>query len=141
MMQGSTYGVEVWGEYRVAPWWRLAGSFDDLEEHLTFKAGASRLLGLAAAGDDPEQQASIRSSMDLGHRVTWDADLRYVSARPNPAVPSYVELNSRIGWAINDHVQLSVSGFNLLHAYHLEFPASEASAVPRSFLAEVRLRF
>ncbi|HEY3888716.1 MAG TPA: TonB-dependent receptor [Caulobacteraceae bacterium] len=141
MMQGYTYGVEAWGEYRVAPWWRLAASFDDLEEHLTFKPGASRLLGVAAAGDDPEQQASIRSSMDLGPHVTWDADLRYVSARPDPAVPSYVELNSRIGWAVNDHVQLSLSGFNLLHAYHLEFPASEASAVPRSFLAEVRLRF
>ena len=141
MMQGYTYGVEAWGEYRLAPWWRLAASFDDFEAHLSFKPGASQLLGVAAAGDDPEQQASIRSSMDLGHRLTWDADLRYVSARPDPAVPSYVELNTRIGWSINDHVQLSLSGFNLLHAYHLEFPASEATAVPRSFLAEVRLRF
>jgi iron complex outermembrane receptor protein len=98
-------------------------------------------LGVAQAGDDPEQQASLRSSMDLPHNLTWDAELRYSSALPNPALPAYAELNSRIGWNINDHVQLSLSGFNLLHAHHLEFPASEANAVPRSFLAELKLRF
>jgi iron complex outermembrane receptor protein len=141
MMQGYTYGFEAWGEYRATPWWRLVASFDDLEEHLTFKTGASGLLGVAQAGDDPEHQATLRSSMDLGHHVTWDADLRYVSALPDPGVPAYVELNTRIGWNINDHVQLSLSGFNLLHAYHLEFPASEANAVPRSFVAELRLHF
>jgi iron complex outermembrane receptor protein len=141
MMQGYTYGLEAWGEYSVTPWWRLVASFDDLEEHLTFKTGASGLLGVAQAGDDPEQQASLRSSMDLPHNLTWDAELRYSSALPNPALPAYAELNSRIGWNINDHVQLSLSGFNLLHAHHLEFPASEANAVPRSFLAELKLRF
>jgi iron complex outermembrane receptor protein len=141
MMDGYTYGFEAWGEYRLAPWWRLDASFDDLEEHLTFKAGASGLLGTAQAGDDPEHQASLKSSMDLPHNVTLDADLRYVSALPDPAVPAYVELNGRIGWNINEHVQLSLSGFNLLHAHHLEFPASEANAAPRSVLAELRLRF
>jgi iron complex outermembrane receptor protein len=141
MMRGDTYGFEAWGEYRVTPWWRLVASFDDLEKRLSFKPGASGLLGVAQAGDDPEHQASLKSSMDLPHNITLDADLRYVSALPDPALPAYVELNSRIGWNINDHVQLSLSGFNLLHAHHLEFPASEANAVPRSVLAELRLRF
>jgi iron complex outermembrane receptor protein len=141
LMQGHTYGVEVWGEYRVTPWWRLVAAFDELDEHLTFKAGASGLLGAAQAGDDPKNQASLRSSMNLGRNVTLDADLRYVSALPSPFVPAYVELNSRIGWNVTDRVQLSLSGFNLLHAHHLEFPADGATAVPRSFLAELRWRF
>jgi iron complex outermembrane recepter protein len=143
LMQGYTYGGEIWGEYRVAPWWRLTASFDDLEEHLSFKAGASApSLGVRQAVDDPEYQASLRSSMDLGDAVTLDADLRYVSALPNPAVPAYVELNSRIGWNVTPRIQLSLSGFNLLHPYHQEFPASEgATAVPRSFLAELRVHF
>jgi iron complex outermembrane recepter protein len=140
-MQGYTYGLEAWGEYRVAPWWRLSASLDESDEHLTFKPGSAQLLGVAEAGDDPEHQASLRSSLDLGPQVTWDADLRYVSARPNPPIPTYVELNTRIGWNINQHVELSLSGFNLLHAHHLEFPASEASAVPQTFLADLWFRF
>jgi iron complex outermembrane receptor protein len=124
MMQGYTYGLEAWGEYRVAPWWRLSASLHELDEHLTLKPGATRLFSMAEAGD-----------------VTCDAELRYVSARPDPHAPAYAELDTRIGWNINQHVQLSLSGFNLLLAHHLEFPASEASAVPRNFLADLRFRF
>ncbi len=91
------------------------------------------------AGDDPKQQASIRSSMDLGSKVTLDADLRYVSALPDPAVPSYTELNARLGWNLTDKVQLSVSGFNLLHASHVEAPGG--NPVPRSVFAELKLRY
>jgi len=76
--------------------------------------------------------------MNLGPKVTFDADLRYQAALPNPAVPAYVELNSRIGWNVTNRVQLSLSGFNLLHAHHVEFPGS--GAVARSFFAEVRWR-
>jgi iron complex outermembrane recepter protein len=141
-MRGYTWGVEAWGEYKVTPWWRLDASIDDLEEHLSFAPGASTLLGTAQAGDDPEIQAQLRSSMNIGPRVTWDAMLRYQSALPDPALPAYAELNMRLGWRVNAHVELSVSGFNLLHANHLEFPASEgATAIPRSVFAELRLHF
>ena len=92
-------------------------------------------------GDDAPQQASLRSSMNLGHAVTLDADLRYAGVLPDPRVPAYVELNSRIGWNVSDSVRLSLSGFNLLHDHHLEFPASQANPVPRSFLAGLQWRF
>jgi len=139
-MRGDTYGVEVWGDYRLASWWRLTAGYTAEHEDLTFKPGDPGLLGAAAAGDDAPQQASLRSSMNLGSRVTFDADLRYVATLPNPAVPAYTELNTRIGWNLTDRVQLSISGFNLLHPYHLEFPSNEGGAVPRSVFAEVRWR-
>ena len=141
MMQGHAYGVEGWGDYQVASWWRLTAAFNVLSEHLKFKPGASGILGVAQAGDDPERQASLRSSMNLGHRVTLDADLRYVAALPNPAVPSYVELNGRIGWNVTDRVQLALAGSNLLHDHHQEFPGPQANAAPRSVFADLRLRF
>ena len=140
-MEGDTYGLEAWGDYRLTDWWKLTASFNILEENLRFKPGASALLGVAQAGDDPEHQASLRSSMNLPRDITFDADLRYVDALPDPHVPAYVELNSRIGWNVTKRVQLSLSGFNLLHDRHLEFPAPAANAVPRSFFAEVRWRF
>jgi len=139
MIEGDTFGLEAWGDYRLARWWRLTASFDFLKEQLKFKPGASRLLPVIQEGDDPKHQASLRSSMDLGRNFTLDADLRYVDALPDPSVPAYVELDSRIAWNVSRRVQLSLSGFNLLHARHLEFPG--ADAVPRSAFAEVRLRF
>ena len=140
MMQGRTYGVEAWGDYRVTDWWRLTAALEVQHESFSFKPGASGILGVAQAGDDPHHQASLRSSMNLGRAFTLDADLRYVGVLPDPHVPSYVELNGRLGWNVTERVQLSLSGFNLLHDRHMEFPAP-ANAIPRSVFAEARLRF
>jgi len=141
LLKGYTYGLEAWSDYQLLPWWRLTASFIELNEHFNFKPGSSQLLGVAQIGDDPEQRASLKSSINLGPDVSLDADIRYVGTLPNPHVPDYVELNTRIGWNVSDTVQLSLSGFNLLHARHLEFPASEANAVPRSFSVNLQWRF
>jgi iron complex outermembrane receptor protein len=79
--------------------------------------------------------------MNLGRGVSLDGTLRYVSALPDPHTPAYAELDGRVGWDITDHVRLSLAGFNLLHEQHLEFPAAQATAVPRSFVAGVQWRF
>jgi iron complex outermembrane receptor protein len=61
---------------------------------------------------------------------------------PHPGVPGYVELNMRIGWDITPSVQVSLSGFNLLHAQHEEFiEPGVTTEVPRSVFAQVRFRF
>ena len=78
--------------------------------------------------------------MNLGRDVTFDATVRGVAALPNPALPAYTELNARLGWNVTSRVQLSVSGFNLLHAYHVEYPSSQGGAVPRSVFVELRAR-
>ncbi|MEO6339836.1 MAG: TonB-dependent receptor [Caulobacteraceae bacterium] len=140
-MKGYTFGVEAWGSYQVAPWWKLSAGFNFLSEHLKFSPGASGILGVAQAGSDPKHQASLRSSMNLGHDFTLDGYLRYVGARPDPLVPHYVELNGRLGWNITERVQLSLSVFNLLHDHHQEFTAPDSNAVPRSFLADLQWRF
>jgi iron complex outermembrane receptor protein len=140
-LAGETYGADIWADYQVTPWWRLSASFDELIEHFAVKPGNIALLGVAELGDDPQQRASLRSSMNLGPAVTLDGELRYVSALPDPHVPAFVEFNTSIGWNVSDAVRLSLSGFNLLHARHLEFPASEANAVPRSFAVGLQWRF
>ena len=94
---------------------------------------------MAQVGDDPERQATLKSSMDPGPAVTCDAELRYQSVLPNPRVPAYVELNSRLGWNVTDRLQVSLSG--LLHDHHQEFIAQASNAAPRSLFAELRWRF
>jgi iron complex outermembrane receptor protein len=140
-MEGHTWGVEAWGSYSVADWWRLGAGFATLRQHLRFKSGASGLLGLSQAGDDPAHHGFIRSSMNFSGRWTLDADLREVGALPNPHVPAYVELNARLGWRVNDRLDLSLSGFNLLHRWHQEYVFPGSDRIGRSVSLDTRLTF
>ncbi len=142
LLTGNVYGVEFWGSYRVTGWWRLAAGFNVQHEALHYLHGSSQLGGLALTSDDPNHQASLRSSIDLGHGVTWDADLRYVGRLQHPVVADYGELNTRIGWKVTPTLELSVAGSNLLHPHHIEFiEPPESDQIPRSFLVETRWRF
>jgi iron complex outermembrane receptor protein len=139
LLEGHTYGVEVWGDYRFAPWWRASASANYLEKRLRFEPGSSQLTGVAQAGDDPKYQGMLKSSMNLSPTITLDGVLRYVGALPDPALGAYMELGARLGWATGDHLELSLVGENLLHAQHLEYP--QGAAIGRSVLADLRWRF
>jgi len=138
-MKGHVYGVEAWGTYEAADWWKLSAGLNIQSESLRFKSGASGLLGLSQQGNDPHHQASLRSSMNLTDDLTFDADFRYVGQLPDPHVASYVELNARLAWMVTDRIELSLSGFNLLHDHHEEFlPGDE---IKRSFFVDTRWKF
>jgi iron complex outermembrane receptor protein len=141
MMEGDSYGTEVWGAYKLTDWWRLAAGANWLHENLRFKAGSSGLGGIAQAGDDPKYQFSLRSSFDLSRDVTFDTTLRGVGALPNPSVPAYKELDARLGWKVTEHLLLSLNGNNLIHPKHLEFNASTPVEIPRSFYLSAQWRF
>lgn len=138
-MDGNVHGVEVWASYQPLDWWRLNAGFNIQHEDLAFKPGASQLLRLAQAGDDPHHQASLRSSMRLDDDVSFDADFRYVGQLPDPHVPEYVEANARLGWKVSDTLSFGLSGFNLLHGHHVEYAPGDE--IRRSVFLETRLRF
>jgi iron complex outermembrane receptor protein len=148
-MEGETYGVEAWASYSPADWWRLSAGFNWLEKDLRFKPGSFGIGGLQIAGNDPDYQASVRSSMNFGPGVTFDLDLRKIGALPAPPAPSYVEMGARLGWAVTDRLELSLTGANLLHARHLETSPTANTlqlgpvGVPigRSIFLDGRLRF
>ncbi|HEX3755291.1 MAG TPA: TonB-dependent receptor, partial [Rhizomicrobium sp.] len=140
-IEGNTYGLEAWGSYQAADWWLLSAGFNLQREDLKFAPGASGLVGVSQAGDDPRHQVSLRSSMNLSDDLVLDADLRDIGALPDPKVPEYVELNLNLGWRISDTLELSLSGFNLLHARHLEYVTAAAAEVKRNFFVETKWRF
>jgi iron complex outermembrane receptor protein len=141
LMRGDTYGVDAWGNWQVTDWWRLSPGVTWVRERLQFKPGASRLIGLVEAGDDPGTHATFASSMNFPHRLSFDASLRYVGALPEPALPHYYELGARCGWRASDALEVSLSGENLLHARHTELPAPNGEQITRSGFAEVRWKF
>jgi iron complex outermembrane receptor protein len=140
-MRGDTYGVDAWTSWQVADWWRLSPGVTWLRERLAFKAGASTLLGVGQAADDPSSHATLTSSMSLPHHLSFDAMFRYVGALPDPSLPHYYDLDARLGWHATSAVELSLRGANLLHERHLEFPAGAGEQILRSVIAEARLKF
>ncbi len=142
LMTGNVYGVELWGDFQITDWWRLSPGFDALHENLHFLPGSLSAVGLAFVADDPSQQASLNSTMNFGGGVTWDADLREVARLPHPEVPGYTELDTSIGWAINNTWRVSLTGNNLFHSQHMEFlEDGESTEVPREIFAQATMRF
>lgn len=140
-MEGSTYGVEIWGDYKVQSWWRLSAGFTETQKNLTLLYPASTASLQQHTGNDPDYQISLRSSMDIGRDVTLDVGMRWVDDLPTPVVPGYTALDARIGWAVTNEVELSLSGFNLLDSRHAEAgPAGTRVEVPLTVLAGVRWR-
>jgi iron complex outermembrane receptor protein len=142
MMEGNVYGVEIWGAYSVTDWWRLNAGFNALHEDLRFKPGSLDVMGLAAHGDDPDGQFSLRSSMNLGENWMLDVGVRGVGALPDPKVPAYVELDARLGWNVSKNFEVSIAGFNLLDASHPEFGALPGQGeIRRNFTVSTRWTF
>ena len=87
--------------------------------------------------------------MDLPRNVDFDALLRWVDTlRTNDGatvgtVPSYFELNLRIGWRPTKNIELSLVGENLLHDHHPEFgfPSPSREEISRSVYAKVALSY
>jgi len=142
MMEGNTYGAEFWSNYALTDWWRLTAGFNWEHKDLRFKPGSFSLLlgqGTFIAGDDPAYQASLRSSMDLAPDLTLDIALRDIGSLPNPAVPSYAEMDANLNWNVSGNLQISLAGFNLLHDHHAEFLTTGGSnEVPRSVMASIK---
>ncbi len=141
-MHGETYGLEAWGSYAVTDWWRLNAGVTFLEKELALDSSSADVLGVGFAGNDPDLQASMRSLMDIGDRTQFDLAVRYVDDLPDPAVPSYVGVDARIGYRLTEHWELAIAGYNLLDEGHVEFvnPSLPARESSRSFFVSARWR-
>jgi iron complex outermembrane recepter protein len=125
-MAGNTYGLEVWGNYQLREWWRLSAGANWLHENLHFEPGSSDIAGIAIAGNDPSYQLSLRSNMRPAANWQLNMELRQIGALPNPASPSYAELDAHIAWTASPSMSLALTGSNLIHPRHLEFGTASA---------------
>ena len=147
-MDGTVYGLELGARWLMNPRMRLdlavtllRDDFDALDE----QAGIPAETLERDEGNSPAQQWSVRSSMDLPHRIELDAGIRYVSHLPTPEVPSYLVGDVRVGWLWTDRLDVSLTARNI-GPDHPEFgPANSGDAVrpevePRVFIT-MRWRF
>jgi iron complex outermembrane receptor protein len=149
-LKGETYGAELAGDYQMLTWWRLHAGYDLLKENIYVKSGETDFNGGHNETADPQQQVFLRSSMDLPANVQLDAALRWIDSlsinngSALETVPSYFELDTRLGWQMTKNIEVSVVGQNLLHAQHQEYgyPTSATTEdIVRSGYGEVTCRF
>lgn len=149
-LEGETYGLETTITYQVSDWWRLHGTYNLLGSDIRIKPGGQDFNNALNETADPQNRFSVRSSMNLLHKMELDAGLRWIDSftynnAGTPAkVKSYAELEARVGWQFSPKFEVSVVGQNLLHDHHAEYAASSASnpnaEIPRSVYGKVVVR-
>lgn len=148
-LEGETYGFEFSSNVQPLNGWRLYASYALLREHLRIKPGQTDFNNTLNETSDPEHRLSLRSAIDLPGDVEFDTLLRWISARPGHSgptpgsLPSYWEMDVRLGWQPSPGVELSLVGQNLLHNQHAEygFPSPSGGAIQRSIYGKILWRF
>ncbi len=115
-LEGEVYGLELWGDLGVSPDWRLSAGLTLLQQDFRTRPFASDVNG---SGQDPAYQVFIRSHANIRRDLTLDLDLRAIEEIA-PQVPSYVELDGRLGWRVSPRLELALIGENLLDEAHPE---------------------
>jgi len=148
-LYGHTYGVEITGRVQITPRWSVRAGYNLLEERLRVREGSTDITNGLNETADPEQQVSLRTSLNLPRGLEFDAGLRWVDILhnnngPEPGtVPHYLELDVRLGWQISRHLNFAVVGRNLLHDQHPEygFPGPGRTEVERSLYGKLAWRY
>lgn len=144
-LEGRTYGIEFSGSYQALDWWRLNLGYRYLEENIHVKSGQFDFNNANLETADPRHQISLRSSMNLSHNTELDAQLRWVDRLKLASgfLPSYTELNLRLGWRPVKNIEVSLVGQNLLHDQHAEygFPDPNRTEIERGVFGKVRWEF
>ena len=138
-LEGHTYGIDAWASFSPFAWWRIDPGVGLLRKDFHLKPGESDIAGTQSVlGHDPGHQVFLRSYMDLAHDLQLYIGLRQIGALPEVDVPAYFEADVRLGWHVTPKLELSLTGLNLVHAYHAEASAPPLHEIPRSFYLGAR---
>lgn len=143
MLEGSGVGGELVVAAQVSKAIRIQASYSRLDLDLRAKPGSTD-VGTPAytEGSSPRELLTLRGSLDLPERMTFDAFLRGSGPLPAQRVPGYVTLDARLAWAAPRLLEVALVGRSLLQDHHVEFAGGPGSAeVPRSVFGEVKLRW
>jgi iron complex outermembrane receptor protein len=72
-------------------------------------------------GSSPHHKIGVQSYLDLPGHIEFSQFYRYISDLPAQGVTSYQTADGRLAWRPAPHVEISVTGQNLLQPHHREF--------------------
>ena len=137
-IEGRTYGVEAWAEYRPLDRWRLSAGIVRQRVKFEREADSRDTTGLVAAGNDPDGWWQLRSNFDLLPNLELDVRARRTSSLPNPYVPAYTAVDLRVGWRPWRQLEASLSVQNAFDPGHAEWgSAANRAEFQRAFFAQL----
>jgi iron complex outermembrane receptor protein len=146
-MKGETYGVEMVLDIHPQPWWRLSIAYSYLSMHLSLYSASTDQFSDHAESRSPENQLSIRSSMNFSDSIDCDLWWRYVDKLEDISIADYTTLDLRLAWRpVNQqHLEIAAVGRNLLEKSHREYKSElfidPPAYMERSFFGKISWAF
>jgi iron complex outermembrane recepter protein len=145
-LYGETHGIEVLVNAKLAARWTLSPGYTFLTMHIHRSATSSDVIsGPEAQGSSPNQQAQLRSNVNLPGHWQWTTSAYFVGRLTDPKNPSYTRLDTNLTWQPSDKILLGLVGQNLLKGLHQEYNGRDltetSSLIRRSAYARVTFRF
>lgn len=136
----SVYGAEVEFDVSLAE-----KTLVKLGYSLTRQEPDINTASLLYSVETPEHMASAQFEHDFGNSIDFNASLRFVDTLRSfgSSAGSYLELDNRLAYRLNQKVQISLQGLNLLQSAKREFvPITvRATSVKRVVYAKLSYNF
>ena len=129
-LRGVSDGIEIAPDWKPLSWFEVRGNYSHVHVALHSKPGFDQeAYANSIEGSSPHREASVQGIFTLPHRLEVVPDYRFVSALPADDVPSYQTAGARISYHVERHLDLSVSGRNLLQPQHKEITGDNSNPV------------
>ncbi len=139
----TSWGAEASVGWEATDWCRFTLSYTFFQMDMSVQEGS---LSLFAEGVDPENQVSLRTSLDLPGNVDLDLWTRWVDRLPAFGIDGYFDVDIRLAWRPRHWLELALVGQNLVDDQHPEFGPdqnvrTQITEVPRGVYGQITARF
>jgi iron complex outermembrane recepter protein len=141
------YGGEIFASWSVTRRWHVSPGYSYLQMHVSGDSTSQDPGAGAIAYESPKHQFQIHSLLNLTRRLEWDTAIYHVGQLVDSgsgATPSYLRLDTRLGWRVGESLEFSVTGQNLQSSAHAEYHDAFAvlhSLQQRNVIGKVTFRF
>jgi iron complex outermembrane receptor protein len=140
-----SYGAEISATWRVMDGWTVSGNYSFIILNMDPEEDSMAPEGEMDEDETPRNRVYLRSSFDFLQDFQFDVAARYVDVIGASKVPSYIEMDARLGWRITKNFELSLACQNMWHDDHFESGDSSlgdvAVEVERSYYLMGVLKF
>jgi outer membrane receptor protein involved in Fe transport len=139
----ATRGLEIAGQWTLAPTWRLEASYTAFHVTPHLAAASQDLTAATTDATAPRAQWRLASVFSPAARATVNVAIFHVGALEELQVAAYTRADINGEWRFNSRLSLMAIGQNLLDKAHAELAGTGsllmATQVPRS--ASLRMRW
>lgn len=129
--KAQTYGGELAANVQMSPSWLLSGHWSFVRILMQVDDTAAIASAQDAETETPRHQVHLRSQWRIGEHVDLAAQAWWIdrSRSQTTRVDDYLRLDLRLGWRLQDNLELSLVGQNLAARQHPE-AGSDLYAIP-----------